>query len=83
EHADEAQHIACPVALHYGLADEHVPRAEIDRVAAIAAVQPKIALHLYEGAGHSFFNPVRPMFDPAAAALARQRIDALLAGIEA
>lgn len=74
----EAPRIACPVQLHYGLADEHVPRAEIDAVAALVAGNPRVELHLYPGAGHSFFNPVRPTYDAAAAALARRRIDALL-----
>jgi carboxymethylenebutenolidase len=75
----EAARVACPVQLHYGLEDEHVPRAEIDAVARAVAGRRNIELHLYPRAGHSFFNPVRPTFDPAAAALARGRIDALLA----
>jgi carboxymethylenebutenolidase len=74
-----AARIACPMQLHYGLADEHVPRAEIDAVAAGVAGNRNVALYLYEGAGHSFFNPVRPMYNAAASALASRRIDALLA----
>lgn len=80
-HLDAAPRIACPLQLHYGLADEHVPRAEIDAVAAGLAGKDNVELHLYSGAGHSFFNPVRPMYDAAASALAVRRIDALLARI--
>jgi dienelactone hydrolase len=32
-------------------------------------------------AGHSFANPVRPTYDPAATALAWSRIDAMLDGL--
>jgi carboxymethylenebutenolidase len=80
-HLGEASRIACPVQLHYGLADEHVPRAEIDAVAAGVAGMANIAVHLYPGAGHSFFNPVRPTYDAASSALAAQRLDALLAAL--
>ena len=36
---------------------------------------PNITIYRYAVAGHSFFNKVRPTYDPAAAA----RIDAMLA----
>jgi carboxymethylenebutenolidase len=77
-HLDEVARVQCPLQLHYGLADEHIPRSEIDEV--IAATQPNrnIEIHLYPGAGHGFFNPLRASYDAAAVALARQRIDALL-----
>ena len=77
----EVARIACPLQLHYGLADEHVPRSEVDAVAAAVAGRANIELYRYEGAGHSFFNPVRPTYHAAATALAARRIDALLARI--
>jgi carboxymethylenebutenolidase len=77
----EAARIAGPVQLHYGLADESVPQAEVDAVAQGVAGMPNVELHLYPGAGHSFFNPVRPMYDAAASAIAARRIDGLLARI--
>ncbi len=80
-HLAEASAIRCPLQLHYGLADEHVPQAEIDAVAAALAGRANVALHLYDGAGHSFFNPVRPMYDQAASSLAAQRIDRLLTAL--
>lgn len=64
--------------LHYGLADEHVPLAEVDSVADFAAGNPNIAIHRYDGAGHSFCNPYRPMFAAEAAALVHQRTMAFL-----
>jgi carboxymethylenebutenolidase len=77
-HLDEVAGISCPVQLHYGANDEHVPAAEIDAVAAAARANPRIETLLYPGVGHSFFNPVRPTYDAAAAALAEQRLARLL-----
>jgi carboxymethylenebutenolidase len=78
-HLDAIAGLACPVQLHYGLNDEHVPREEIDAVSAAAAANDKIEIHRYPDAGHSFFNRVRPSFDAAASDLAARRIDAFLA----
>ncbi|MBI3515304.1 MAG: dienelactone hydrolase family protein [Proteobacteria bacterium] len=70
--------LGCPVQLHYGLADEHVPPAEVAAVARAAAGNPRIEIFRYPDAGHSFCNPVRPTYDPAAAALAFERARTLL-----
>src|SRR5262245_2390937 len=77
-HLDEVARVGCPLQLHYGLADQHIPRSEIDAVADATRANRNIEIHLYPGAGHGFFNPLRPVYDAAAVALARQRIDGLL-----
>jgi len=77
-HLDEVARVTCPVQLHYGLADVHIPRSEINEVIAATRERPNITTHLYEGAGHGFFNPLRPSHDAAATALAKTRIDGLL-----
>jgi carboxymethylenebutenolidase len=77
-HLAEVARVACPLQLHYGLADEHIPRSEIDAVTDATRANGNIEIHLYPGAGHGFFNPLRPVYDAAAVALARQRIDGLL-----
>ena len=77
-HLDEVARIACPVQLHYGLADVHIPRSEIDEVRQATSGNRNVETYLYPGAGHGFFNPLRPVYDAAAVALARQRIDGLL-----
>ena len=79
----ELAELAKPAELHYGLADEHVPATEVAAVRAARAGNPNVILHLYAGAGHSFCNPNRPMFDPAAAALAMQRTLAFIDRIAA
>ena len=87
KHLDELEDVKCPVQIHYGLNDQHIPEQEIDTVsqgiAAHRAAQgaPPMEVLLYPGAGHSFFNHVRPTFDPAAKQLATERIETLLASL--
>ena len=53
--------VNCPVQLHYGLKDPHIPRPEIDAVTrAGGSSRSNIEIFLYAEAGHSFFNPIRP-----------------------
>ena len=88
QHLDELPNVTCPLQIHYGLRDQHIPMQEIDTVSnAVAAHRnahggPKIEVLLYPEAGHSFFNHVRPTFDPAAKTLAVERIETLLAGLD-
>ncbi len=77
-HLDEAPRIKCPVQLHYGLADIHIPRSEIDEVTEAMRPGGHVEVFLYAGAGHGFFNPLRAAYDAAAVELAQKRIDALL-----
>jgi carboxymethylenebutenolidase len=72
--------IRCPVQLHYGSRDPHVPMTEIDPVLAATRGHASISAHLYD-AGHSFFNKVRPTYDAGAARLAEERITDLLASL--
>jgi carboxymethylenebutenolidase len=58
----------CPVALHFGAEDQHIP---IDRIMEFAAARPELPVYAYK-AGHGFNNA-----DGAAAHLARQRTLAL------
>ena len=81
EHLGELDRVKCPLQLHYGLKDQHIPRQEIDTVAAGVRGRPAVQVFLYPEAGHSFANPVRPTYDAAAAKLASERIDAMLQGL--
>ena len=87
QHLDELGNVKCPLQIHYGLRDQHIPREEIDAVSrGIAAHRlahggPEVEVLLYPEAGHSFFNHARPTYDPAAKALAAARIDKLLANL--
>jgi carboxymethylenebutenolidase len=77
-HLGEVACVECPVQLHYGLADVHIPRSEIDEVRDATSANRNVETYLYPGAGHGFFNPLRPAYNAAAVALAKERIDGLL-----
>ena len=79
EHLDEVRKIKCPLQLHYGLQDQHVPQREIDTVSDGARGIPSAEVFLYPDAGHSFANPVRPTYSAADAELAHQRVETMFA----
>jgi carboxymethylenebutenolidase len=81
KHLDEMSRIACPLQIHYGGADPRVPESETTPVTRAAGSYENITVDFYPGAGHSFFNPVRPMFDAEASRQAAARVDKLLAEI--
>lgn len=60
----------CPTMMHYGDVDHVVP---IHDVKQIRASFPETKFHIYEGAGHAFYNPEQKMYQPDAALLAHQR----------
>jgi carboxymethylenebutenolidase len=78
KHAAEFGAVHCPVQLHYGLNDPHIPQLEVDAVARAAKGHPTIEIFLYPEAGHSFFNPIRPGYHAASAKLAGERLKALI-----
>jgi carboxymethylenebutenolidase len=78
KHGAEFGRVTCPVHLHYGLKDPHIPRPEVEAVMQAAQSRPNIEVFLYPDAGHSFFNPIRPGYHAASAKIAGERLDALL-----
>ena len=65
----------CPVLMHFGAADEHIGKDQVD---AVREAHPDVEIYLYEGAGHAFANPDRPSYIEAAAKLADERSLAFL-----
>lgn len=61
---------ACPVLLHFGGADDHIGKDQVD---AVRSAHPEVEVHIYDGAGHAFANPDRPSYKADAAKLADQR----------
>ena len=78
KHLDEVRKMAVPLQLHYGLRDEHIPKSEIDTVAAAAAGNANIEIQLYPGAGHGFFNRTFSPDDVKAVETATAHIDRFL-----
>jgi carboxymethylenebutenolidase len=69
------KHPQCPVMYHFGERDTHIPASD---VAKIKAAHPQGEFHLY-AAGHGFNCDQRDSYDPASAALARERSVAFFA----
>jgi carboxymethylenebutenolidase len=59
----------CPLMLHFGSQDAHIPVSEI---AKIQQSHPDLPIFLYD-AGHGFNCDQRQSYEPKSAALARQR----------
>lgn len=59
----------CPVMLHFGTLDKHIPKADVDRV---GSAHPDVQIYWYE-ADHGFNCDDRPSFNAAAAKQARER----------
>lgn len=67
EHAGEQPQ--CPVMMHFGALDQHIPPSEIDK---IRRAHPDIPIFIYD-AGHGFNCEQRKDYEPKSASLARQR----------
>jgi len=63
--------LACPVIVHLGRQDGHIPADAVK--AAVEAAHPDVPVHIYENSGHGFNNDGRPESDADDAALARRR----------
>lgn len=59
----------CPVMLHFGRKDQHIPQEE---VAKIRKAYPDVPIYLYD-AGHGFNCDARESYDAASSKLARVR----------
>jgi len=60
----------CPVMLHFGAKDKHIPAAVSQ---TIQETHPDIPVHIYADAGHGFNCDLRPDYNAKAANLARTR----------
>jgi carboxymethylenebutenolidase len=61
----------CPTLVHLGHTDPGIPADEV--AAAVAAHNPDVPVHIYEGAGHGFNNESPERYSHEAADLARHR----------
>jgi len=59
----------CPVMLHFGKQDAHIPAEEVEK---LHTAHPEVEIFWYD-AGHAFNCNPRPSYNPAAAQLARDR----------
>jgi carboxymethylenebutenolidase len=73
-----APKITCPIQLHYGERDDHIPPEAVEAVRDALAEQDA-EIHVYPGAQHGFNCWARASHHPASAALAHGRSLAFLA----
>jgi len=69
-----AESPSCPVMLHFGSQDTHIPADEVE---SVHAAHPEVEIHWYD-AGHAFNCEPRPSYNPGAAREARARSLAFL-----
>ena len=62
----------CPVILHFGAKDGHIP---VDKVREFAAARPELPIYIYD-ADHGFNCDARGSYDAASAKLAQERSSA-------
>ncbi len=60
----------CPVQLHFGAEDDHIPASDIEK---IRAAHPQMEIFVYEGAGHGFGCNERGSYNATATATAQER----------
>lgn len=79
ENHAELSALECPLQIHVGDNDAHVPLDVIADIEALTKDKGSVDTFIYEGAGHGFFNKVRKdVFDKAAWTRATQRAEAFL-----
>lgn len=79
DHLDEKDDIECPMALHYGGADEHVPMEGIEQIQKAFADREDVDIYVYPEVGHAFYNPARTdAYNRPAAMMAHSRTIAIL-----
>ena len=78
---DVKDKISCPLLLHFGGADDHVPMDAVDKIRAAFEGRDDVLINVYEGAPHAFANSFRETYDKAAAGMAHSRTIALLRSV--
>jgi carboxymethylenebutenolidase len=70
--------VECPLGLHFGEDDPHVPMSEVARIARACDGNSNIELFTYAKTGHGFMQHDRPSYNPGVAELAFARGIAML-----
>jgi carboxymethylenebutenolidase len=65
-----AENPSCPVMLHFGKQDTHIPAEEVEKV---HAAHPEVEIYWYDDAGHGFNCDARASYNPEASKQARER----------
>ncbi|MCZ6741995.1 MAG: dienelactone hydrolase family protein [Alphaproteobacteria bacterium] len=63
QHLDEADNLACPLAIHVGDQDPVVPMDEIAATKAAIGAKPGVEIRVYPGVAHGFTGKGRANYD--------------------
>ncbi len=67
---DEAKNVRCPIMLHFGEKDNHIPMDEVNKIKDALRGQADASVFIYAGADHGFNCDQRPSYNRQAAMLA-------------
>jgi len=75
---DEAKNIKCPLIMHFGELDTHIPLAAVEKIRKAVAGKEFVTIYVYRGADHGFNCDQRGSYDRKSAMLAYSRSAAFL-----
>lgn len=78
QHLSEAVKVRCPMVLHFGGQDDHIPPATVEKIRQAFARRPDVSIHVYPEAGHAFYIEGRAGYQKPAALMAHSPTIALL-----
>lgn len=78
QHLDEASRVGCPMLLHFGGADEHIPMPAVRKIQAAFAGRADVSIHLYPDAPHGFYRLGQASYRKTAASMAHSPTIGLL-----
>jgi carboxymethylenebutenolidase len=78
QHLHEAKAVACPLHMHFGARDDHVPVDAVNRIKETFAGRAEVSISVYPDGGHGFANAGRTEFHRTSAQLALSQTLAVL-----
>ncbi len=70
DYLDEAKNLHCPILLHFGEKDAHIPLSTVKKIGAALEGKGHVEIHIYKGADHGFNCDQRATYDRKSAMLA-------------
>ncbi|MFN4260375.1 MAG: dienelactone hydrolase family protein [Gemmataceae bacterium] len=78
KYLNEANHIRCPLVLHFGAQDHLIPAEAVEQLKAKFAPRPDVSILVYPHAGHGFYLPGRASYHKPSAQMAHSPTIGLL-----
>lgn len=70
DYLDEAKNLHCPIVMHFGEKDTHIPPATVEKIRSALAGRGHVEIYVYKGADHGFNCDQRASYDRKSAMLA-------------